>query len=150
MHHPSKIVNFPSQPDVLDLGNRKKQLHSPYRFEWFQNGRRVRLTVPEGFVYNGASVPSFVWSIYPPHALDRASVFHDFIYRDNGFMPLGAHQYYDESTEKWVDITKVWTRSAADSLFKKHLAQDPKGPGWLRRNLAYSMVRSFGKSYWGR
>lgn len=146
--HPVEVVDFPAQPDVLDLGNRQKKLHSPYRYTWEQDGQMVRLTVPAGFVYNGASVPSFLWSIYAPHALDRAAVFHDFIYRDNGILPFGAHQV--QWNGSWTTITPIWTRSAADRLFEKHLAMDPQGPGWLRRKLARAMVRAFGGGYWGR
>ena len=149
MHHPVETVTFPAQPDVLDLGHRQKELHSPYQVKWEQEGRLIRLKVPAGFVYNGASVPSFVWSFYPPHALDRAAVFHDFIYRDRGVMPSGAHQYFASETGRWRDIEGVWSRSAADALFERHLAADPRGPGRIRRKLAVAAVRAFGGSYWG-
>lgn len=149
MFHPQELVNFPDQPDALDLGDRQKRLHSPYRCTWEQNGRTVRLTVPADFVYNGASVPQIVWSIYPPHALDRAAVFHDFIYRHAGVMPPGTHQWLDADTGTWHTVPGAWSRGAADALFFRHLSQDPNGPGWLKRRLAYGAVRAFGRSRWG-
>jgi hypothetical protein len=149
MFHPQELRIFPAQPDVLDLGNRQKELHSPYRYNWEQNGYKVRLTIPAGLIYNGASVPQFVWSIYPPHALDRAAVFHDFIYHNAGVMPPGVHQYYDGLDEEWKDVGGVWTRNSADTLFFKHLQEDPGGPGWFRQQAAYRAVRIFGGSRWG-
>lgn len=147
MHHPQELVYFPSHPDVLDRGDRNKVLHSPYRCTWNQDGIDVRLTVPAGFVYNGASVPQVLWSIFPPHALDRAAVFHDFIYRGAGLLPAGSHEYL--AGWGWSPMTVRWTRSAADALFFRHLSQDPRGPGWLRRRMAYGVVRAFGGGMWG-
>lgn len=152
-HHPQATVDFPDQPDVLDRGDRVKVLHSPYRCTWEHKGQQVRLTVPAGFVYNGASVPQLLWSIYPPHALDRAAVFHDFLYRGAGLLPYGAHEYLTglntPGAYRWVPITARWTRAAADRLFFEQLRQDPKGPGWVRQRMAYAMVRAFGGGRWG-
>ncbi len=149
MKHPQTLVVFPQQPDALDLGSRQKELHSPYRYKWTQNGRSVRLTVPAGFIYSGASVPQFVWSIYPPHALDRAAVFHDYIYRYGGKLPSGTHEYYDGLDDEWKDVGGIWTRNATDTLFFKHLKEDPGGPGWFRQQAAYRVVRLFGGPRWG-
>lgn len=155
LHHPVEIRTFPEQPDVLDLGHREKVLHSPYRTEWREESEwgpyYSRLTVPAGFAYNGASVPQFLWSIYPPHALDRAAVFHDFIYRTKGMLPDGAYQYKYLSMDRWEnfpDDTK-WERDVADKLFYHHLSQDPKGPNVFRRRAAWLAVRAFGGSRWG-
>lgn len=147
MHHEVKLVEFPEQPDVLDRGFRQKYLHSPYRCSWEQNGRQVRLTAPAGMLYNGASVPQIVWSLYPPHVLDRAAVFHDLIYHRGGVMRPGEHEYLDESG-LWVDVPGVWTRNAADTFFFKQLNVDPNGPGWFKRQAAYRVVRIFGSGSW--
>lgn len=147
MHHTPRVREFPEQPDVLDLGFRRKELHSPYRYMWFQDGRWVRLTVPIGFIYNGASVPSALWSLFPPHSLDKAAVFHDFLYRAKGIIPTGSHEYWDG--EAWAGMTPVWTRSQADDLFGRMLKEDPRGPGAVRRSLAYRVVRLFGGGSWG-
>lgn len=158
LDHPSEVRVFPEQPDVIDLGSREKLLHSPYRTEWRGEAEwgpfYARLTVPVGFVYNGASVPQFLWSIYPPHALDRAAVFHDFIYRTEGVLSLGAYQYRyisDAQADWWENYPEdtEWTRSAADKLFHRHLSQDPKGPGAFRQRAAWFAVRTFGGSRWG-
>lgn len=147
MNHPHRVRTFPEQPDVLDLGDRQKELHSPYQCVWEQNGRSVRFVVPTGFVYNGASVPQALWSIYPPHALDRAAVFHDFIYRVAGKIPSGVHQYLDG--EEWKDVGGYWTRPQADKFFYHQLTEDPKGPRRWRQWAAWASVRAFGGSRWG-
>lgn len=153
MPHPQRRVHFPEQPDAMDLGFRWKKLHSPYMCTWDQDGVKVRLTVPAGFVYNGASVPQVLWSVFPPHALDRAAVFHDFIYRAAGVLPFGSHQYLREmltpGVSRWETMTPVWTRSQADSLFLDQLAQDPDGPGWVRRKVAFATVGALGGGKWG-
>lgn len=121
MPHPVRPRTFPEQPDTLDLGHREKKLHSPYIYEWEQYGAQLRLVVPAGFTYNGASVPQIVWSIYTPHALDRAAVFHDFIYRMGGDLPAGSYQYRYDEEDDWKDFPgdTHWSRRAADTLFFK-------------------------------
>ncbi len=145
--HPQETRVFPARPDVLDEGFRQKTLHSPYQYRWRQNGREVRLTAPAGLQYNGASVPRLVWSLYPPHALDKAAVFHDMIYHRGGVMRPGEHEYLDDEGQ-WVDVGGQWTRSAADGLFFRQLRADPDGPGWFGRRVAYRAVRLFGGGRW--
>lgn len=155
MNHPVESKYFPQQPDVLDLGDRQKELHSPYIYQWTEDywgcSVELRFIVPAGFVYNGASVPQKVWSIYPPHSLDRAAVFHDFIYRTGGVLAPGTYQYRYPGTVTWSDFPKStkWSRSAADRLFREQLHKDPKGPEGWRVYAAWLAVRAFGGSRWG-
>ena len=86
------------------------------------------LVVPAGFKSDGASVPRFFWRIvFPPgdsRAL-RASIAHDFIYRN---CPFG------------------WTRAEADQLFYDVLRTD--GVPYLNAKGAYYGVRLFGCKSW--
>jgi hypothetical protein len=142
MTHPLELREFPDHPLQLDKGFRRMELLPPYRYAYEEGGKSYRITVPAGFEHDGASVPKVVWSLYRPHKLDRAAVFHDLIYKRGGALEPGEHQLLDG--EDWVDVDRQWSRDEADLLFKRLLKLDPNGPGLVHRRLAYLGVRSAG------
>ena len=86
------------------------------------------LTVPAGFVSDGASVPEFLWDDITP-AVDprslRAALAHDFIYRTH---------------------PATWTRLEADNMFYDFIRQD--GLSWYPSMKAYIGLRLFGAKAW--
>ncbi len=93
-------------------------------FDW----RGKRISVPEGFESDGASVPRFFWRwVFPPgdtRAL-RAAFAHDWVYRTH---------------------PESWTKPEADQMFRELLIADGIAPCRARR--AYWGVKFFGASSW--
>lgn len=133
-------VCFPDYPHQLDLGRRRKRLLSPYRYEWTEHGVHYRLTAPKGFEHDGASVPRIVWSLLPPHSLDRSAVFHDLAYQRGGEFRPGEYQMWMPGGD-WKDVDLPWSRARADKFFRRLLGEDPKGPEEHSRAGAYWAVR---------
>lgn len=88
----------------------------------------VRVVVPAGFLTDFASVPRFLWPIFPPTGpWQRAAVVHDWLYTRAADCP----------------------RFLADALFRDAM-QAAGVPAW-RRVAAYYAVRCFGwLAYRGR
>ena len=139
-------VLFADHPRQLDLGHRQFRLTRPYRYQWTHEEEARRLTVPRGFVHDGASVPRIVWSFVPPQPKDRAAVFHDLLYQHGGELPEGCHERYVD--RRWIPVEGAWSRRDADRLFCRMLREDPAGPGRIRRRLAFRAVQLFGRGSW--
>jgi hypothetical protein len=85
------------------------------------------ITVPRGFVSDGASIPKIFWSIIGSPFVGlylRASIIHDYLY---------SHQNYD------------YTRSQADKIFLEIMLND--GVSKTKAYTMYYIVRVFGRKY---
>lgn len=103
-----------------DYGVMWWQLIKPlvYTVRWQMDG--LTITVPAGFRTDFASVPQFLWSIFPPHGIySRACVIHDFLYR----------------------MTRC-SRFLADAIFREAMHQ--LGVSQWKRVAMYYAVRAFG------
>jgi hypothetical protein len=86
-----------------------------------------KLEIPAGFITDGYSVPSWLWSWCNPFAAGmEASLFHDLNYSE-------ACPY-------------AFTRKEADDLLLEGMAAC--GVPWLRRQAIYRAVRLFGWRYY--
>lgn len=104
------------------------------KWELVEAFNRDGITVPEGFVYDKASVPRFLWWLLPPFGTyERAAVIHDWIYRNKGLI-----DEYDDS----------YTRSDADKLFFKHMLED--GVSKRRAKIMYNAVHLLGWTKWDK
>jgi hypothetical protein len=84
------------------------------------------VTVLAGFQTDLASIPRFLWSIYPPFGkYTNAALVHDWLYT---FQPC--------------------TRAQADAVLLE--AMEVCGVSWFTRKVIYYNVRMFGGSYWNR
>lgn len=91
------------------------------------DGIEFILRVPAGFETDGASVPRFLWFLFPPIGdYYRAAVIHDYLYSRAG----------------------ECSRFLADSIFRDAMRED--GVPALRRILIYYAVRIFGRRGWRR
>jgi len=92
------------------------------------------ITVPEGFVYDGASVPQAAWSIVRPFGRTlRASVIHDWLFVAQ---EIGGRRI---------------PRKLADDIFREAMKVDSGPPWnvtWFQREGSYRAVRAFGKEAW--
>jgi hypothetical protein len=136
-------------PVVRVLGPDRFELLRPYVYQWAApdfDGRRARLAIPMGFVFDYASVPR------PVHAfigrLDLglvAPLMHDWLYAFGGRLPVGSHEWLIGDT--WQQVGEPWTRRDADRLFGRHMREE--GVARWRRRSAYRAVRLFGSRAWG-
>jgi hypothetical protein len=82
------------------------------------------ITVPSGFVTDGASIPKIFWSILSPFGdYFAAAVIHDYLYSNNN---------------------DKFSRLQADLIFKE--AMFNLGVPWYRREVIFRAVHSFGGS----
>jgi len=87
-----------------------------------------RITVPEGFVSDGASIPKFFYSFIGGRWTGRyvkAAVLHDWLYH-----------------------SQPCKRKKADQVFIETM--NILGVGWLRRGTMYNAVRAFGFIPWNK
>lgn len=90
------------------------------------NDENKIITVPEGFRTDLATVPRWLWSMFPPHdSYAKAAVIHDYLY------------YYG-----------IGTKKEADLIFKEAL-EVLELPKWKVTAL-YNAVKFFGKGNFDR
>lgn len=119
---------FPQQPLIDVCPDGEYRLFGDYLYNSHLDGHLI--VVPEGFIYDGASVPRLAWSFMPPDGLHRAAALvHDFLYVHLGRM---AHRTY--------------TRAEADKIF--YLIMRDSGVSYFRAKAAYLAVRAGGWTYW--
>jgi hypothetical protein len=83
---------------------------------------RWTVDVPKGFTTDFASVPKFLWPIFPPTGRwGKAAVIHDYLYR-----------------------TGLASRAVSDAIFLE--AMHVLGVSWWKRMVMYLSVRMFGRS----
>jgi len=101
----------------------------------YTDGAR-RLTVPQGFEFDLASVPRAFWSLIAPFELSIAApLLHDFLYRYQGEPPAGA-----------IEPPGRYSRLEADRLFRRVMEEE--GVARWRRALGYAAVRLFSGYAW--
>ncbi len=132
-HMKGKEVNMAfEQPDIRPTGPGEYTLHGNYTYtDRTTVGHPLSLIkVPDGFKYDGASVPRPLWSISgirPDGLIRAAALIHDFIYRYAGWKGR-------------------YTRKEADILFRYIIRE--AGLGWWTAVRAYRAVRLFGWIPW--
>ena len=107
-------------------GRQLWKLTTPLTFMLHVNGGDVTVYIPRGFVTDFASVPWFLWPIFPPSGeWCEAAVLHDYLYS-----------------------RQPCSRFLADALFREAMFQ-LKVPLW-RRVAIYYGVRVFGWLFRGK
>lgn len=106
MQHPANVDNW--------------ILAAPWRYKDGEEEREI----PQGFVFDFASIPRLFWNIISPTELgDKGPLEHDWEYR-NG----------------------IGTRKRADQRLLENMKKD--GITWWKRQTAYSLVRLWGWRSW--
>ncbi|GAB3256001.1 hypothetical protein GCM10027347_17540 [Larkinella harenae] len=91
------------------------------------------MTVPKGYVTDFASVPVWLWGVFPPIGRsNRGSLKHDYWY-DNR---LGESEYGPYVARKLADL----------EFLKDLTVAEPKR--WFRNYLMYLACRWFGRRWW--
>lgn len=136
-----------TEPEVLVRGTNCYELDADYVYEWAADGYNWTIVVPEGFVFDGASIPwitQFVigkWDlgIGPPCV-------HDWIYKWKGNLPTGS--FMRETDDNTHIVCEPWKRYEADRLFCRHM-RAVGVPQWKRR-MAYRAIRLGGWWAWNK
>lgn len=104
-------------------------IHKSKKISVYENimrkvGTDITIQIPKGFVCDGASVPRFLWAIFPPfHRWTDSAIIHDFLYK-----------------------TQFIDRKICDKIFLDCMLED--GVNKIVAYLFYYNVRVFGKFAW--
>lgn len=124
---------FPDEVDLRLAGYRNGsavfQLLTRYRYHLLMKSDDpeelsgfVTITVPAGFITDGASIPSIFWEFLSPYGeYFAAALIHDFLYSK---------------------LNQKYTREESDKIFLE--AMDRLGISWIKRHTIYRAVRMFG------
>ncbi len=108
------------------------RLEAAYRYQ----AGAFRIEIPQGFVFDLASVPRVFWWVISPFELSVvAPLIHDFLYRHQGNPPLGA-----------IEPPRAYSREETDWLFKAIMREE--GVAAWRCRLAFWATRLFGGATW--
>ena len=136
------------QPLTVPISEKDYRLVEDYLYRWEKIEHEYRITVPAGFIFDGASVPRLAWTISgirPDGLIRAAALIHDWLYQHDGLLPAGSHQFKGED-ESWKNLVGRWSRKDADRLFARIMRE--AGVSKVKRRLAYLAVRTFGWRYW--
>ena len=120
----SKELMFPETIQIED--GSKWKVQQPFVYTFINNENRfVNILIPAGWETDYGSIPKVFQNIIEPIGhYSPCYVVHDFMY---------ASEYYS-------------THSECDGVLLNHLEE--RGASWIRRNIVYSAVRSFGGLVW--
>lgn len=138
------------QPDAVPIADERYQLRSEWKQRMGIDGAQYLWTLPRGFVWDGMSVPRFAWSLVglTPDGIGRAAcLLHDWLYEFAGAIPSGSCRLMINASIYQINH-HVWTRAEADQLFRETLRAS--GEDKVHIGTCYSIVRLFGKAYWGK
>lgn len=139
------------QPNITPVSSGRYRLEELYFYEWEYNDREYRLSIPKGYIYDGASIPRWAWSILGigRDGLHRAaSLVHDYLYYYDGKMPVGSLSVKEK--DNWTPVLwpRPFTRKQADKMFCRILREtEPPVKPWKRKVMFWA-VRLFGWQYW--
>lgn len=144
---PTEVVEFPAWPHEKRVGRRLWILQAPYRYTYDLGDWMWRITMPAGFVYDGASIPRIVWSAVQPDKLHKASGPHDLAYRRGGKMEPREWEYHDGQV--WRPVDREMTRKESDHILRIQAREDPEGPSAAMVQIAHAAIRIGGRGAWG-
>lgn len=142
------------QPITEAVGRKLSRPLTKTRYEWERRGFLYRLVINPFFLFDGASIPWFAWSLIrlAPHGvMDGPSLPHDLIYHLRGLIqgPAAELYIYDQIKNDWVPCTVPIPRSESDALLQ---ALCVHYNACVRRVAfeVWAAVRSFGWFAWWR
>lgn len=136
-------------PPILTILNDKEfELVEPFSFKWFEeDGSKYKITIPKGYIFDGASVPRFCWSLtglIPTGIHMGAALVHDYSYQRRG--RLIRSELEKEIDGKWCYVSAVWDRKQCDDMFS--FIMEAGGVTPWKRIAMYRAVRWFGGKAW--
>ena len=118
------MSSFTTPLIVEPINNRQWELIDEFSYYTNLFDKSTTIIVPKGFITDFASVPRFLWSIFPPwDKYGKAAVLHDYLY---------SYQIFE--------------RKICDRIFYE--AMTVLGVPWWKRKVMYLAVRVFGESHY--
>lgn len=115
---------FPDPLILADAGTRNNSRLFRLEHDFRYRSSLGTITVPAGFITDGASIPRIFWTILAPFGeYFEAAIIHDYLY---------------------TEANRKFTRAETDLIFKE--AMFNVGVGWLTRGLIYRAVRIGGRN----
>ena len=121
-----------TQPITRTVGMRKFELMQDYTCYFYLHGHLYKLVIFKGFIYDGASIPRWLWSVLgitPKGQHDSGTIFHDIVYmlykaRINGKLHAIVGHENDRCTHelrtfvdgKWLSASDIISRNEADDI----------------------------------
>jgi len=143
------VLHIPRQPARRCLGERLFQTTEPWECDWMRDDYYRALSVPCGYMWDGASIPRIAWTalgITPSGIADGASLLHDVLYRAAGGKKPTEWRGCKLTNEN--GNTVLLPREEADALFYDGLVT--AGVARHRARMAYLIVRGAVWAFWGR
>ena len=142
-----EILNNINHPNNEPIAYRLYKLEDDYSIDIKINNDIYTIVTHKGFLYDGASVPRFAWTISgltPDGLLRAAALVHDVFYVHKGVLDLKTK---DVTVYKNGQLsTLTLTRKESDQLFKAILIKSHVTK--FKANLAYHSVRIGGYYKW--
>lgn len=141
-------------PVITILNDHEFELVEPFSYEWQDEKTREwwKITIPEGYCYDGASIPRIFWTLtglLPIGTHAGAAAVHDYGYQRRGRLIRGEMEWRPNDTAQWVprainwDDHRIW-----DGLFRRIMRDAGETP-W-KREAMYRAVWLFGGAAWNR
>jgi hypothetical protein len=142
---------YSQQPAHRTIGTTERtasieMLTEPWECYWSYDNHSRRLSLPVGYVWDGASVPRVAWSVIgltPWGLTDGPSLAHDPLYRSRGGVIIEPGVVLCDEHGDCATID----RREADWLFWSLFVY--AGINNARAATAYGVVRAFGNRHWG-
>lgn len=116
----------------------KKCVDPVAKVDWFEVAEDCQcrcigqIIIPKGYRTDFASVPRFLWPVFPPHGrMANAATLHDYMY-DNRINENRLGEYK--------------AREYADDVFAQGCLKD--GVPFWQVTLIYYIIRAFGRTWW--
>jgi hypothetical protein len=142
-----KKRHCPVYPCTRNLGGTFNELLSQYTLHYRFKGKHCILVFPTGFVWDGASVPRFAWSLIgvrPEGVMLLPSLIHDVLYRSEGLR--NGHGQSEISETIAVGKT-IFNKDESDHFLVDLMAWTGEYNS-IKMRLVYGIVRTFGNKYW--
>lgn len=135
------------QPSIIPINDKEYELEKEYAYEFVLNNATFRISVPKGFIYDGASVPRILWTltgILPDGLIRAGALLHDYIYHHQGILPAWRLMIHTENG--WQKSTLELTRPIADNIFLEAMIK--AGVRSTKAHVAWAGVRVGGWVAW--
>lgn len=126
---------------VIDTGDgRKWQLAEDFQYHVGREDSNEIIRVPAGFITDFATIPQFLWGVFPPTGkYTKAAVIHDYLTANKGRIPYSHSDTYPEQ------ITyRCYSKRQVDSIFFE--AMSVLGVNRIKKRIIWLAVRAFGDS----
>ncbi len=98
------MSNFTSPADLRMLDDYRWQLLAPFDFHVGSYPSSTIISVPAGTVTDLATIPRFLWALFPPHGrYAKAAIIHDYLYD----RAIGSKAYADKVFLEAMEVLKV-------------------------------------------